>query len=141
MAVVAATVGFLTACSGTDPVRGDTTSARTPANYFRVGDCLQDPVTQGEPATIVDCAKPHAAEVYAIFALPDGPFPGTNKVIGYRKQCGAAARAIASDTGAGNDPSLKTIVRSPDEHSWALGDRSVTCIASSDHPRTGSIRG
>jgi hypothetical protein len=34
----------------------------------------------------------------------------------------------------------KTTVRFPDENSWALGDRSVTCIASSDLPRTGSIR-
>jgi hypothetical protein len=109
------------------------------ANYFRVGDCIKEPVTGGHSVRIVDCARPHAAEVYAIFMLPDGPFPGNDRGSEFKKQCGEAARAIASPTVV-NDPSLKTTVRFPDEKSWALGDRSVTCIASSDPPRTGSIR-
>jgi hypothetical protein len=148
VSVAAVAVGFLPGCSGKEPVVQDTSSAataspadkgRSVANYFHVGDCLQDPVTGGHSVRIVDCAKPHAAEVYAIFMLPDGPFPGNDRSPEFKKQCGEAARAIASPA-VGNDPSLKTIVRFPDENSWALGDRSVTCIASSDPPRTGSIR-
>jgi hypothetical protein len=72
--------------------------------------------------------------------LPEGPFPGNDSVAGYKKQCGEVARTILSAEEAANDPSLTTKVRSPDEKSWAMGDRSVTCIAATDQPRTGSIR-
>lgn len=158
VSVFAIVVGGSTGCSGTTPApHADSSTAvapshestavaspeaqgRSPASYFKVGDCIRDPITGATSVTLVDCAKPHAGEVYAIFMLPEGPFPGNDSVAGYKKQCGEVARTILSAEEAANDPSLTTKVRSPDEKSWAMGDRSVTCIAATDQPRTGSIR-
>jgi hypothetical protein len=148
VSVAGIVVGVLTGCSGEKPVPQASSSAatwtpqgegRSVANYFKVGDCFQNPVNGAKSVTLVDCATPHAGEVYAIFMLPDGPFPGNAVGSEFKKKCGEAARAIASPATA-NDPSLRTDIRFPDENSWALGDRSVTCIATSNPPRTGSIR-
>lgn len=137
MGVVAAVVaGFLTGCFAT-PSQAD--DGRSIANYFKVGDCFRDPIEGATSVTLVDCAELHAAEVYAIFMLPDGPYPGDGKGPEYKKQCGGVARTIMSPE-LGNDPTLKTTIRFPDAGTWAQGDRSVTCIASSNPPRTGSIR-
>jgi hypothetical protein len=111
---------------------------RTIANYFKVGDCFADPITGATSVRLVDCATPHSGEVYAIFMLPDGPYPGDN-VDTYKHECGAQARAIMNPALV-NEPGLRTDIRHPDENTWAQGDRSVTCIASSNPKRTGSIR-
>lgn len=143
-------------CAGDEPVApssasvaqsGTATSAAAPvddsgrsiASYFKVGDCFKESVEGATSATIVDCETPHYSEVYAVFMLPDGPFPGDGIGSEYKKKCGAEARAIVSAEAA-EDASLRTNIKFPTEDSWARGDRSVTCIASSDQPRTGSIR-
>lgn len=147
--VVAIVIGGTTGCSVGDvlphaassksPVAPPDDEGRSVANYFKVGDCFQDPVTGATTVTLVDCEKPHSGEVYAIFPLPDGPFPGNDISGEFKKKCGGFARENFPPE-LGKDPTLRTTVRFPDEKSWAIGDRSVTCIASSDPPRTGSIR-
>ena len=42
---------------------------------------------------------------------------------------------------ATNDPSVRVLKRYPTEESWDVGDRSVTCFAALDPPRTGSLKG
>jgi hypothetical protein len=157
MGVAVVLIGGLAGCSAKEPApQGDDSAAasptrgaaaaespddegRSPASYFKVGDCFPDPITGATSIALVDCAEPHVGEVYAIFMLPDGPFPG-NDSTGYKKQCGAVARTILSPEEAASDPTLTTNIKFPDEKSWAIGDRSVNCIASTDEPRTGSIR-
>jgi hypothetical protein len=141
-------IGSLTGCAGLQTaVRANSSAStaapstdgdRTVANYFHVGDCIRDPIQGGGGAALVDCAQPHFAQVYAIFMLPDGPFPDTPS-LAYKKQCGGAARAIPNSQKLQNDPTLRTTIRFPDVNTWAMGDRSLTCFLSSDQPRTGSI--
>jgi hypothetical protein len=120
------------------PSSASDSEGRSVANYFKVGDCIADPIAGATSVRLVTCANPHAAEVYAILALPDGPFPG-NDSSAYKPMCAEQVRAYA-DPALLNDPGLRTDIRYPDADSWKMGDRSVTCIASSGTPRTGSIR-
>ena len=144
---VAAMVGALSGCMGQLPTDEASSTATAPpeqegrsvASYFRAGDCIEDISPSATAVTLVDCAKPHAAEVYAVFALPDGPFPGDARIQEYQNRCSKAALAEYSSTAA-NDPSVDTVRRSPDQASWDIGDRSVTCIVTFDPPRTGSVR-
>ena len=89
---------------------------------------------------VVDCAKPHADEVYAVFVMPDGPFPGAAAVQEFKDKCNREALAAYSAAEA-NSPVQHTSRRFPDEKSWATGDRSVACMVASDPPTTGSVRG
>ena len=144
---VAAMVGALPGCMGQLPTNEASSTATAPpeqegrsvASYFRAGDCIKDISPSATAVTLVDCMEPHAAEVYAVFALPDGPFPGDARVQEYKDKCSKAALAEYSATAA-NDPAVNPVRRSPDRNSWDIGDRSVTCIVTFDPPRTGSIR-
>lgn len=146
-ASVMVTVGALSGCMGRLPTQEASSTATAPpeqegrsvASYFRAGDCIEDISPSATAVTLVDCRKPHAAEVYAVFALPDGPFPGDARIREYRDRCNQAALAEYSSAAA-DDPSVDTVRRSPDQNSWEIGDRSVTCIVTFDSPREGSIR-
>jgi hypothetical protein len=146
-ASVVVAVGALSGCMGQLPTNKDGSTATAPpeqegrsvTSYFRAGDCIEDISPSATSVTLVDCTKPHAAEVYAVFALPDGPFPGDARIQEYQDRCSRAAVAEYSSAAA-NDPSVDTVRRSPDQNSWDIGDRSVTCIVTFDPPRTGYIR-
>jgi hypothetical protein len=146
-ASVMVTVGALSGCMGRLPTNeaGSTATAppleegRSVASYFRAGDCIEEISPSATAVTLVDCTEPHAAEVYAVFALPDGPFPGDARIQEYQDRCSGAALAEYSSAAA-NDPSIDTVRRSPDQASWDIGDRSVTCIVTFDPPRRGSVR-
>jgi Septum formation len=143
MGVAAIVVGGLTGCSSREPgPQSAATSAQghSPASTFEVGDCIEDIKRPLNEVTVVDCAKPHADEVYAVFLMPDGPFPGTAVVQEFKDKCNAEALAAYSAAAAHN-PVQHTTRRFPDEKSWAAGDRSVTCMIASDPPTTGSVRG
>ena len=90
--------------------------------------------------TVVDCVKSHADEVFAVFPMPDGPFPGKAVVDRFKNECSREALAAYSAAEA-NSPVQHTTRRFPDEKSWATGDRSVICMIASDPPTTGSVRG
>ena len=115
------------------------TGERSVASYFRTGDCFAELPTGAKEVTLVDCAEPHAAEVFAVFMLANGDFPGEAVLSEYRDRCDRQF-AVYSPSGA-QDPSVRVLKRYPDQAAWDLGDRSVTCIAASDPPRTGSLRG
>jgi hypothetical protein len=146
--VAAVVLGSTTGCSGDltgsksaagpPPTSLPTEDGRSPAAYFKVGDCLQDPPQTGKNATVVDCGKPHSAEVYAVFMLPTGSFPGEPTVKEFADKCPAVAHAYVTPE-EGLDPSMHTIKKLPDEGSWSLGDRSVTCFIAFDAPRTGAF--
>jgi hypothetical protein len=144
--LAAVVVGSVAGCSATEsdtagaPATGPPVAeGRSPASYFKAGDCIQGSPQGAKEATIVDCAKPHAAEVYAVFMVPDGPFPGEAAVQEIRNKCNR--ETFAEYAGAGADtPNVNPVVRFPDATSWKVGDRSVTCMVTSDPPRTGSVR-
>jgi Septum formation/Domain of unknown function (DUF4190) len=122
-----------------DPPRsGPLPGLRSPASYFKVGDCFGAMPVSGQDATLVDCEEPHAAEVIAVFVLPDGDFPGPDTVEEYTNRCEGELAAYSPD--AADDPSIRVRKNYPDEKSWGLGHRSVNCIASFKTPRAGSLK-
>ena len=112
-----------------------------PAAVFglRPGQC----VNSGSNAlkfTVLSCARPHDAEVFASFTLPAGPWPG-----------GSAVRVDAGDGCASRldgyiDPQLATASLSqqyvyPNQAAWQAGERTVVCEVSAVNGRlTGSVR-
>jgi hypothetical protein len=119
--------------------RTEHAQGRSPASYFKEGDCIEAVPKSDQNVTIVDCEKPHAAEVIAVFMLPDGGFPGQAAIEELKRRCEPELATYAP--AAADDPSVRVLKRFPDEASWNIGDRSVTCIAAFDTPRTGSLAG
>lgn len=106
------------------------TACSDEGNVFslEVGTCFDD-VVAGEvgDVPIVDCAEAHDNEVYHLFDLPDGDFPGSSAV-------GSAADQGCFDafpTFVGIDYQSSVLVYSglvPTEESWEKGDdREVVC--------------
>jgi Septum formation/Domain of unknown function (DUF4190) len=105
------------------------------------GDCLSEIPDSARVLTVktVECDQPHAGEVFAVLLMPEGDFPGQAAVEEYQNKCEPelAAYSPASIT----DDSVQLYVLYPTAESWEQGDRAVTCIATLDPPRTGSIKG
>lgn len=105
-------------------------AAACSGNVFdlEVGQCFDNPESFDEVSNvdIVDCDEPHDNEVYHVFDLPDGDYPGVD-----------AAETIADDgcitafesfvgspyTTSGLD--IQYLYPSPD--TWDDGDREVVC--------------
>ena len=90
---------------------------------------------------VVDCAMAHDVELYALVDLPDGAWPG-------QKELDAAAEQACLDQFGGyvglayEQSALDFPFVTPDEASWAAGDRLVGCIAwDPAGPLTGSVQG
>jgi hypothetical protein len=109
---------------------------------LRVGDCTAD-VPSGRTLTveIVPCLRPHAGEVFAVFDLPDGSYPGDDDV--RRLSEGGCLSRLASYVGAepgktGYDVAFLRPLRD----SWAV-NRTAECLlhAPDDVPLAGTARG
>jgi hypothetical protein len=117
------------------------TEGRSPAAYFKPGDCFKEIAQSGQNVTVVDCSELHVGEVWAVFMLPEGDYPGDAVVLDFKKKCNAAAFAeYAPGVDISSMPNGHGAIKYPDANSWAQGDRSVTCIINFDPPRTGSVR-
>jgi hypothetical protein len=139
IALVGVAVGALAVV--THGFRPKTVVTYRPAAAFglRPGQC----VNSGSDAlkiTVVSCARPHDAEVFASFTLPAGPWPGS-----------PAVRVDASDGCASRldgyiDPQLATASLTqeyvyPNQGAWQAGERTVVCEVSAANGRlTGSVR-
>lgn len=145
----------LAGCGGTD-TGTDTAStsadAGTPAieanaedvDVFElaVGDCLTDD-TEGQVSenTKVDCATPHASEVYHLFNLPDGDMPQADVMENAGQQgCLAAFEAYVGLDFDSSEYTISTL--QPTEGSWSQGDREVVCLLTTQDGSTitGSLR-
>ncbi|WP_422742493.1 septum formation family protein [Mycobacterium sp. WMMD1722] len=106
-----------------------------------VGDCLAEIPDSARVLTVktVDCAETHAGEVFAVLNMPDGDYPGDAAVEEYSNRCGPALATYSPE--AMTDDSVKLYVLYPTEQTWGQGDRAVTCVATLDPPRTGSLKG
>lgn len=109
---------------------------------LRVGDCIDD-VEESEVVfsiPVVPCDEPHGAEVYAVFELPAGDYPGDDAVIAGADE-GCFDRLETFSQSAFDDPSVEIFYYYPTGSTWRLGDREVVCIADfAGGPRTGSLR-
>ncbi len=107
-----------------------------------LGDCLAtipDDASLVASIKTVPCSEPHKGEVYYVATVPGAEFPGETAVIEFQDKCEPALRAFAPS--AMTDPQVGMFVLYPTADSWKRGDRTVTCIATTDAPRTGSLRG
>ena len=108
---------------------------------LRVGQCVNSGQDGISSPTVVPCARPHDAEVYARFALAGHSWPGS-AAIGVQARRGCTARL-----GGYLNPQLATTVLAesyvfPDQGAWNAGERAVICeIRSTAGKLTGSVRG
>ena len=139
IALVGVAVGVLAVV--THGFRPKTVITYRPAAVFglRPGQC----VNSGADAlkvTVLSCARPHDAEVFAVFRLPDTAWPGTSAV------------QVDAGDGCANrfdsyiDPQLATASLTqeyvyPNQAAWQAGERTVVCEVSAVNGRlTGSVR-
>jgi hypothetical protein len=112
-----------------------------PAAVFglRPGQCI-DSGASALTVTVLSCASPHDAEVFATFSLPTGSWPG--------------GAAVQQDAGNGCqsrfasylNPQLATADLTqeyvyPNQAAWRAGERTVVCeVRAADGRLTGSVR-
>lgn len=111
------------------------------ATEVEVGACIAE-IPEGDVVSrleTIDCGQPHAGEVFALLMVPDGEFPGRSVIDTYAEQC-APELAVYSPSST-TDDSVQLWVLYPTAETWADGDRAVTCIATLNPPRSGSIKG
>ena len=112
-----------------------------PAAVFglRPGQCVNTGSDALKP-TVVSCARPHDAEVFAVFTLPAAPWPGSSAVRA------DADNGCASRLGSYIDPQLATAGLAqefvyPNRDAWQANQRTVVCEVSATEGRlTGSVR-
>ncbi len=129
LGVVVAIVFYLVAGRGT-----------VGANEVKTGDCLKELPASGLVVTVdtVECTEPHKGEIFEVMTMPDGDFPGQFAIEEYQNKCAPELAKYSPE--ASSDPAIGLFVLYPSEDSWGHGDRTVTCIATSDTPRTGPIK-
>lgn len=137
--LIASTAAVLVGCGPDVAVRSsdDAGAVVTPgvvdAFEVRVGDCYLDDsdVEDAELSEVfrvaaVPCDEPHDNEVYAIFDLPDGEFPGQDELIRLADE--GCHESFAEFAGVGlYETRLDLTYLFPTEQSWARGDREVAC--------------
>jgi Septum formation len=115
--------------------------ALPPVFRLQVGQCVNSRQGGISSPTVVPCAQPHDAEVYARFALAGHNWPGS-AAIGAQARRGCTARL-----GGYLNPQLATSVLAesyvfPDQGAWNAGERAIICeIRSTAGKLTGSVRG
>jgi Septum formation len=139
LALVGAAVGVLAVV--THGFRPKTVITYRPAAVFglRPGQCI-DSGGNGLTFTVLSCAAPHDAEVFARFSLPAAAWPGDPAV----QQ--DAGNGCASRLASYLNPQLATAALTqeyvyPDQAAWQAGERTVVCeVRAVSGPLTGSVR-
>jgi hypothetical protein len=139
------------ACGAGEPTRdeaGEITETEDVApNSLQPGDCFNDPEA-GSPTQVtaleaVPCDEAHDNEVFHVFDLDDGDFPGADEV----KQAGLDGCESEAEAYLGADPleaGLTIVPVTPTEQSWNdKDDRTVICaLYKADGTElTGSVQG
>lgn len=96
---------------------------------LEVGQCFDDPDEFGviSDVEMIDCAEPHDNEVYALFDLPAGPFPGVSIVEGEALEgCMAAFEPYVGLDYASSILDYTWLTPTP--RSWENDDREIVCV-------------
>jgi hypothetical protein len=112
-----------------------------PAAVFslRAGDCLNSS-QNGLSVTILSCATPHEAEVFATFSLTGSGWPG-GAMVQQQASSGCADRIAGYLNPQLLNAGLTEEYVYPDQEAWQAGVRTVVCeVSSSTRPLTGSVR-
>ncbi|MBT2452223.1 DUF4190 domain-containing protein [Streptomyces sp. ISL-43] len=120
---------------------------------IRTGDCFnteddlaqyndKDAAEAAPSVRIVPCDQPHKGEVYAVFDLEDGVYPGTERLVSSADEsCGSTALTDYAGPATKLPAELNSYYYFPSSDTWTLGDRQVTCfLGDPGGPSTGSVR-
>ena len=141
IALVGVAAGVLVVIThGFRPKTVVTVTYRPPAVFgLRPGQCV-DTGSSALKVTVLSCARPHDAEVFAVYSLPATAWPGASTVEA------DASDGCASLLSGYIDPQLAAASLTqefvyPDKGAWRAGERTVVCEVSSDNGQlTGSLR-
>ena len=112
-----------------------------PAAVFglRAGDCLNSS-PNGLSVTILSCATPHQAEVFATFSLTGSSWPG-NGAVQQQASSGCANRIAGYLNPQLLNAGLTQQFVYPNQEAWQAGVRTVVCeVSSASGPLSGSVR-
>jgi Septum formation len=111
-------------------------------NQTAIADKLDDETVETKEAEVMPCSDLHQFEVYEVYDLPDGDYPGEDKLS--RSSALRCITAFADFVGKPYGKSrLEPYVLYPQPFSWrVLHDRSVTCFVGEPHRlTTGTLEG
>lgn len=111
---------------------------------FEVGDCFSDAGGDTvESLPLISCDEEHDVEVYALYDLPDGDFPGDDAVVEAASEgCLERFDAYVGIAYADSVYDINTIF--PTENTWNnLFDREIVCllVRIDGQPNIGSAEG
>lgn len=112
-----------------------------PAAVFslRAGDCLNSS-PNGLSVTILSCATPHQAEVFATFSLTGSSWPG-DAAVQQQASSGCANRIAGYLNPQLLNAGLTQQFVYPNQEAWQAGVRTVVCeVSSASGPLSGSVR-
>jgi len=139
IALVGVAVGVLAVV--THGFRPKTVVTYRPAAVFglRPGQCVNSG-TNALAVTVLSCARPHDAEVFATFSLPVTGWPGASTV-----QLDASNGCVSRlDSYLNPDLATATLTQEyvyPNEAAWQAGERTVICeVRAVSGQLTGSVR-
>ena len=138
VAVAAAAAVLVVATHGS---RHKTIITYRPAAVFglRAGDCLNSS-PNGLSVTILSCATPHQAEVFATFSLTGSSWPGETAVQ-QQASDGCTNRLAGYLNPQLLNAGLTQQLVYPNQEAWQAGVRTVVCeVSSASGPLSGSVR-
>src|SRR6185437_5905651 len=106
---------------------------------LRPGQCVNTGSDALKP-TVVSCARPHDAEVFAVFTLPAAPWPGASGGRTDAENGGASRLDSYIDAQLATAGLAQEFVY-PNRDAWQANQRTVVCEVSATEGRlTGSVR-
>ena len=103
---------------------------------LRTGDCVNP---NGQAVSLVPCARPHGAEVFATYTLPASKWPG--QAGASRAASSGCARRLTGYLNPQLSIDIATTYVYPDSVAWQAGTRTVICeVQATSGPLIGSVR-
>lgn len=139
LVAVAAAAGVLVA--STHGFRHKTVVTYRPAAVFslRAGECVNSS-QNGLSVTILSCATPHEAEVFATFSLTGSSWPG-DAAVQQQASSGCADRIAGYLNPQLLNAGLTQQYVYPNQDAWRAGVRTVVCeVSAASGPLSGSVR-
>jgi hypothetical protein len=149
VALFTLTVGLVSCSNEPEATRDETGAVASEgaldAFEIAVGDCIVDEAAASEEVvevssvTAVPCSRPHDAEAYSAFDLPDGDFPGDEEVAAAGDE--RCLEDFESFIGTPFEESRYDIFTiHPSEQTWnEMDDREVVCLVID--PEGGKLEG
>ncbi|WP_165612907.1 DUF4190 domain-containing protein [Mycolicibacterium peregrinum] len=102
-----------------------------------VGSCFSaEPDGNFNKSDVIPCDQPHKAEVFAVITIPGDQYPG-DSADKYLDRCSSEFARYAAEDAA----HVEVEALHPSAQTWDEGVRTVKCLAVSDDPLTGSVKG